>query len=79
MSEHGPNKSEYGPNTLHYYPNASDPNKVSALNYRIQGDDSKFLVDHFESFLNKRDKDQRPWLAHICFHAIHEPRTFCAS
>ena len=73
-------KSEWCyPCTNYYYPNASDPNKVSALNYRIQGDDSKFLVDHFESFLNKRDKDQRPWLAHICFHAIHEPRTFCAS
>jgi len=33
----------------------------------------RFLVDQFETFLHKRTADKRPWLAHICFHAIHEP------
>jgi len=61
------------PCTNYYYPNASDPKNVSALNYRVQGDDSEFIVNHFETFLNKRDRDERPWLAHLCFHAIHEP------
>ena len=61
------------PCTNYYYPNASDPKNVSALNYRVQGDDSEFLVDHFEKFLEKREQDERPWLAHLCFHSIHEP------
>ena len=50
------------PCTNYYYPNASDPREVSPLDYRVEGDDSKFLVDHFETFLNQRDEDKRPWL-----------------
>jgi arylsulfatase A-like enzyme len=60
------------PCTQYYFPNASDPRQVSD-SVRVPGDDSTWLVDHFESFLTKRVADKRPWLAHICFHAIHEP------
>lgn len=35
--------------------------------------DSTFLIDRFEAFLTKQVAANRPWLAHICFHAIHEP------
>ena len=60
------------PCTQYYTPNASDPRGVSDAT-RVPGDDSTWLVDHFETFLDKRVADKRPWLAHICFHAIHEP------
>jgi arylsulfatase A-like enzyme len=61
------------PCTNYYYPNASDPRKVTDLQYKIPGDDSTFLVDHFEKFVQRQRAAERPWLAHICFHAIHEP------
>eukprot|EP00939_MAST-03C_sp_MAST-3C-sp1_P001971 g1971.t1 len=61
------------PCTNYYYPNASDVRKVTELGYKIPGDDSTFLVDHFEDFLTRQTQKNRPWLAHLCFHAIHEP------
>lgn len=61
------------PCTNYYYPNASDPRNVTELQLKVPGDDSEFLVDHFEAFLKKQTAANRPWLAHICFHAIHEP------
>eukprot|EP01047_Picozoa_sp_COSAG01_P053071 COSAG01_NODE_5648_length_4118_cov_3.920129_3_plen_102_part_00 len=39
----------------------------------MPGDDSTFLIDRFETFLAKQIAAANPWLAHICFHAIHEP------
>ena len=39
----------------------------------VPGDDSTFLVDQFDAFLLRQLAASRPWLAHICFHAIHEP------
>jgi arylsulfatase A-like enzyme len=61
------------PCTNYYYPNASDARKVTDLQFKIPGDDSTFLVDNFEAFLTKQIVAGRPWLAHLCFHAIHEP------
>ena len=63
------------PCTDYFYPNASDPRGVSALSEttKIPGDDSTFLIDRFELFLAKQLAAKNPWLAHICFHAIHEP------
>lgn len=61
------------PCTNYYYPNASDARGVSDLRVKIPGDDSTFLVDQFENFLKRQIAAKRPWLAHICFHAIHEP------
>ena len=63
------------PCTDYFYPNASDPRGVSALSetVKVPGDDSTFLIDRFELFLAKQISAANPWLAHICFHAIHEP------
>jgi arylsulfatase A-like enzyme len=61
------------PCTNYYFPNASDPRGVSELQQRVPGDDSAFLVDHFDAFLLRQIAARRPWLAHLCFHAIHEP------
>jgi hypothetical protein len=63
------------PCTDYFYPNASDPRGVSALSatMKVPGDDSTFLLDRFEIFLGKQIAAANPWLAHICFHAIHEP------
>ena len=63
------------PCTDYFYPNASDPRGVSGLSetMKVPGDDSTFLVDQFEKFLDKNLAAKKPWLAHICFHAIHEP------
>jgi|EP01043_Picozoa_sp_COSAG02_P004727 arylsulfatase A-like enzyme len=63
------------PCTDYFYPNASDPRGVSALSEstKVPGDDSTFLIDRFELFLTKQIAAANPWLAHICFHAIHEP------
>jgi membrane-anchored protein YejM (alkaline phosphatase superfamily) len=57
------------------YPNSSDPRGVTALSasLKVPGDDSTFLIDRFETFLAKQIAAANPWLAHICFHAIHEP------
>ena len=60
------------PCTQYYSPSTTDPRKVTD-SARVPGDDSTWLVDHFETFLDQRTADRRPWLAHICFHAIHEP------
>jgi len=43
------------------------------LQYKVPGDDSTFLLDRFEEFLKRQVASERPFLAHICFHAIHEP------
>ena len=63
------------PCTDYFYPNSSDPRGVSALSEstKVPGDDSTFLIDRFELFLTKQIAATNPWLAHICFHAIHEP------
>lgn len=61
------------PCTNYYYPNSSDPRGVTDLQVKIPGDDSTFLIDQFEEFLDRQIAAERPWLAHICFHAIHEP------
>lgn len=61
------------PCTNYYYPNSSDPRGVTDLQIKIPGDDSTFLIDLFEDFLERQIAAGRPWLAHICFHAIHEP------
>lgn len=63
------------PCTDYFYPNTSDPRGVSALSEstKVPGDDSTFLIDRFELFLTKQITAANPWLAHICFHAIHEP------
>lgn len=61
------------PCTNYFYPNVSDPRGVTDLQFKIPGDDSTFLIDRFEEFLKRQVAAQRPWLAHICFHAIHEP------
>lgn len=61
------------PCTNYFYPNASDSRGVTDLHFKIPGDDSAFLVDQFEAFLERQVSAKRPWLAHICFHAIHEP------
>ena len=61
------------PCTNYYQPNASDPRNVSDLSHRVAGDDSTFLVQQFERFLLQQLAAHRPWLAHLCFHAIHEP------
>ena len=40
---------------------------------RVPGDDSQFLVQQLEAFLDARAADGRPFLAHLCLHSIHEP------
>lgn len=60
------------PCTQYYTPNASDARGVSGAK-RVPGDDSTWILDHFETFLQKQATAGRPWLAHLCFHAIHEP------
>ena len=64
------------PCTDYFYPNNSDPRGVSGLSesYKVPGDDSKFIMDTFEEFLDDvAVKQKRPFLAHLCLHSIHEP------
>lgn len=44
-----------------------------APSYKVPGDDSAFIIDHFEEFVQARAADDRPFLAHLCMHSIHEP------
>jgi hypothetical protein len=46
---------------------------VSTLLEKVPGDDSEFIVDHFEKFLTAQIAAKRPFLAHLCTHSIHEP------
>lgn len=61
------------PCTNYYYPNSSDPRTVTDLQEKVPGDDSEFLMDRFEIWLEKTLADGRPFLAHLCLHSIHEP------
>lgn len=67
------------PCTDYYYPNASDPRNVSGLadwgnpDNKVPGDDTLFIAQRFQRFLDDRVRDHRPWLAHLCLHSIHEP------
>ena len=65
------------PCTDYFYPNASDPRNVTGLaaSYKVPGDDSAFLVDRFERFLEQTVRvEKRPFLAHLCMHSIHARR-----
>lgn len=62
--------------TDYYGPNVSDPRGVTPLQelgIKEPGDDSEFLVDRFEAFLNSTLAQRRPFYAHLCLHSIHEP------
>ena len=61
------------PCTDYYYPNASDPRGVHELTTKVPGNDATFIVDHFFTFMNTTLGQKRPFYAHLCFHAIHEP------
>ena len=65
------------PCTDYYSPhdprNPGGPEAVP-LGVKVQGDDSQFIVDHFEEFLRDVvDRQSRPFLAHLALHSIHEP------
>eukprot|EP00040_Diaphanoeca_grandis_P039447 m.259066 g.259066 ORF g.259066 m.259066 type:complete len:628 (-) comp37543_c0_seq1:99-1982(-) len=61
------------PCTNYYYPNTSDPRGVHELTTKVAGNDAVFVVDHFIAFMNKTLAQNRPFYAHLAFHAIHEP------
>jgi hypothetical protein len=64
------------PCTDYFTPNASDPRGVSGLqdaSHKVAGDDSAFIVDTFQDFLERQVAAASPFYAHICFHSIHEP------
>mmetsp|Transcript_147 Transcript_147/g.296 ORF Transcript_147/g.296 Transcript_147/m.296 type:complete len:613 (+) Transcript_147:7-1845(+) len=46
---------------------------VRGLETKVPGNDAEFVVDRFEGFLNKTLDEDRPFYAHLTFHAIHEP------
>ena len=54
-------------------PSTGKPGDVLALGTKIPDDDSEFIMDHFETFLRQTVAEERPFLAHLCLHAIHEP------
>eukprot|EP01046_Picozoa_sp_COSAG06_P074725 COSAG06_NODE_22996_length_706_cov_0.670511_1_plen_100_part_00 len=41
--------------------------------HKVAGDDSAFIIDTFETFLERQVATQSPFYAHLCFHSIHEP------
>ena len=74
----GRNSNGWDQGNIYFTPNASDPRKVSGLQdigHKVAGDDSEFIVDTFEQFLNRQMAIGRsaPFYAHLCFHSIHEP------
>jgi hypothetical protein len=39
----------------------------------VPGNDAEFIVDRFVDFMDKALAEDRPFYAHLTFHAIHEP------
>ena len=52
-----------------YY--AMKEGSLEALDHPIRGDDSLFIVEHFERFLKKATKSDRPFFVYLPFHAVH--------
>ena len=70
-----------GPSQLlctNYWTN-TDPNasvystKVCNNTGKEPGDDSLFIVDHFEAWLHEADRVAKPWLALLWLHTMHVP------
>lgn len=61
------------PCTNYFQPNATDPRGVSEWAEKIPGNDAAFIVDQFLNFLDQSIADEKPFYAHLTFHAIHEP------
>ena len=70
-----------GPSKLlctNYWTN-TDPNasiyttKVCNNTGKEPGDDSQFIVDHFEAWLHEADRVAKPWLALLWLHTVHVP------
>lgn len=40
---------------------------------QVPGNDATFVVDQFTAFMDKALAQNRPFYAHLTFHAIHEP------
>ena len=66
-------------NVSHSCRNMSAPHSILAQHCvtnetkKIQGDDSKYIVDHFETFVQKNVALNQPFLALLWFHTVHEP------
>ena len=52
---------------------SQDPRGVTSLTDKIPGNDAEFIVDRFETFMSESIQEERPFYAHLTFHAIHEP------
>jgi arylsulfatase A-like enzyme len=46
---------------------------VGNLTTKIPGDDTEYILDTFERFLNKTTAAKKPFLAHLWLHTVHEP------
>lgn len=44
---------------------------LAALDYPVNGDDSHFIFEQFENYLNKTIKSGKPFFVYLPFHAVH--------
>ena len=54
-----------------YYTIKDDKDNLKSLDDPVDGDDSHFIVDQFESFLEKATQSGKPFFVYLPFHAVH--------
>ena len=81
-SQHGDGCTNYwtpAPNAAEVCRNISSPNNILAQvcvineTKKIVGDDSQYIVDHFETFVQKNIAANTSFLALLWLHTVHEP------
>ena len=63
----------YGNNPVctNYYTSSSPGGKLEAYKELIEGDDSNFIVDTFESYLKEVVPSKKPFFVYLPFHTVH--------
>ena len=59
------------PSCTNYYTMKDKERTLDPLHYPIVGDDSHFIVEQFENFLDKATKMKKPFFAYLPFHTAH--------
>ena len=59
------------PTCTNYYTIKDSPNRMEALDYPINGDDSQFLASELERYLEQAMKSDKPFFVYLPLHTVH--------
>lgn len=56
-----------------YYSRSNNSDNLIAYPNRINGDDSEFIADLTNDFINRQASTKQPFFVYVAFHAVHKP------